>query len=402
MRVSEPTLYLDGRVSVFAGDCAAVIKTLADNSIDAAVTDPPYALVSITKRFGADGAAPAKAGKTGAYKRASAGFMGKRWDTGETAFSVEFWRDILRCLKPGAHLVAFGGTRSYHQLATAIENAGFEIRDQCKFDHESSAEMTAFLDSLNDEQYAQFRKLNETDELGQLAFCYGTGFPKSHSVSKGIDKAAGAEREVVGTQKLTGNGKTLSGNKASHDGDWSKGARSFDEIPITAPATDEARKWEGWGSSLKPAWEPICLARKPLSEPTIAANVLRWGCGALNIDACRVGTDAPRPGRSNAESRTGLTGVGGAVTYGAYAVRGSIAVEDTTLGRWPANLLLDDSQEVRDAFPETAASSASVGVKRYGRSGGIMGDVGALRDGRPEGHDDQGRLSRALFLFMQG
>lgn len=137
--------FLDGRVTLHAGDCRDAVRELADASIDAAVMDPPYALVSIGKRFGKAGAAPAKQGTDGLYARASAGFMGQQWDTGETAFAVEFWAEVLRVLKPGGHLVAFSGTRTYHRMAVAIEDAGFEIRDQ-------------------------------------LGWAYGSGFPKSHSL----------------------------------------------------------------------------------------------------------------------------------------------------------------------------------------------------------------------------
>lgn len=139
-------------VSVICGDSRDVLKTLGDETVDSVVCDPPYALVSIGKRFGTDGAAPPSSdGATGVYKRAAAGFMGQKWDTGETAFAVEFWAEVMRVLKPGGHVVAFSGTRTYHRLAVAIEDAGFEIRDM-------------------------------------ISWLYGSGFPKSHDVSKGIDK----------------------------------------------------------------------------------------------------------------------------------------------------------------------------------------------------------------------
>jgi hypothetical protein len=214
-----------------AGDCLDVIKTLADNSIDAVVTDPPYALVSIVKRFGGDNAAPVQPGKSGAYQRASAGFMGKKWDTGEVAFAVEFWEQVLRVLKPGGHVAAFGGTRSFHRLACAIEDAGFEIRDQ-------------------------------------LAWAYGAGFPKSHDVSKGIDKAAGAERAKVRINaSALGNPPNLVGGiDSGGDRPWRTEAliRGYHEKDGDEPATAEAEQWQGWGTALKPSWESICLARKPL------------------------------------------------------------------------------------------------------------------------------------------
>jgi DNA modification methylase len=236
----KPVAFLDGRVNLFAGDCLEVLAGLPENSVDSVCTDPPYHLTSIVKRFGSENAVPAQVGKTGAYARATAGFMGKKWDGGDIAFRVETWAAVLRVMKPGAHLLAFSGTRTYHRMVCAIEDAGFEIRDQ-------------------------------------IAWLYGSGFPKSHDVSKGIDRMAGAERgvlyQVMRTGKEAGTYGAMTGNNV-----------------ITAPATDAARQWQGWGSALKPALEPIVLARRPLTG-TIASNVLRWGTGALNIDACRIGVD---------------------------------------------------------------------------------------------------------------
>ena len=148
-------------VSIHHASCLDWLAEYDGPLFDSCVTDPPYHLTSIVKRFGGKNAAEAKVGATGAYARAAKGFMGKEWDGGDIAFRPETWRAVYDALKPGAHLVAFSGTRTYHRMACAIEDAGFEIRDQ-------------------------------------LMWCYGSGFPKSHDVSKGIDKAAGVEREVVG------------------------------------------------------------------------------------------------------------------------------------------------------------------------------------------------------------
>jgi site-specific DNA-methyltransferase (adenine-specific) len=265
-------------VAVHHGDSRDVLKTFADASIDSVVCDPPYALVSIGKRFGAEGAAPAQSGKTGAYARASAGFMGQKWDTGETAFDPAFWVEVLRVLKPGGHLIAFSGTRTYHRLACAVEDAGFEIRDM-------------------------------------VSWLYGSGFPKSHNVGK-------------------------------------KTGRTEDD---------------GLGTALKPACEPIVLARKPLSG-TVAANVLTHGTGALNIGACRVGDEIvsthsrgangafpKRPGERSAED-SGRT----------VDQRGGLDHSERT-GRWPANVIHDGSEEVQAAFPPTAPST--IGKPRGAASG---------------------------------
>lgn len=249
-------IFLGGKVQLCCGDSLHFLKDQPDDRYDYIVTDPPYALVSIGKRFGADGAAPVKIpeGGSGAYARASAGFMGKKWDTGETAFAVEFWEQCLRVLKPGGHVVAFGGTRTYHRLACAIEDAGFEIRDQ-------------------------------------LGWCFGSGFPKSHNA----------------------------GN--------------------------------GWGTALKPAWEPICLARKPLIG-TVAANVLQHGTGAINIDGCRVGDGGGTVYGGKREGANDET-----VTAYGNGLNAKLAVAVDGLGRWPANIIHDGSDEVMAAFPETGISS---------------------------------------------
>ena len=205
---------------VHHGDCRDVMATMDASSVDAIVTDPPYGLA----------------------------FMGKDWDHGVPG--VEFWTEALRVAKPGAHLLAFGGTRTYHRLACAIEDAGWEIRD-C------------------------------------VMWVYGSGFPKSHDVSKAIDKAAGAEREVVGSYKGASNIGTGSTNSYI----TTERGKATD-VSVTAPATDAARQWFGWGTALKPAWEPIIVARKPLCG-TVAENVLTHGTGALNIDGCRAGARWP-------------------------------------------------------------------------------------------------------------
>jgi hypothetical protein len=200
------------------GDMRDVLSTHPDDCFDSVVCDPPYGLE----------------------------FMGAGWDRGVPG--QDFWYQILKAMKPGGYLLAFGGTRTSHRLACAIEDAGFEIRDS-------------------------------------IIWIYGSGFPKSQDIGKAIDKAAGAKREVVGIDPEAGRRnkttKSILGRSAEpEDGDYS----------VTAPATPEAQQWDGWGTALKPAHEPIIVARKPLSESTVAANVLKHGTGGLNIDGGRIGT----------------------------------------------------------------------------------------------------------------
>lgn len=259
---------------------------IEDNSVDAIVTDPPYGL----------------------------SFMGKRWDYDVP--SVEIWAECLRVLKPGGHLLAFAGTRTQHRMAVRIEDAGFEIRDL-------------------------------------IMWCYGSGFPKSLDVSKqidqqekntwvkisnAIDKAAGAEREVVGRKVNYHSEGRRSGSGENHHG---KNDGSFSNpdtaAAITAPATDAARQWQGWGTALKPALEPITVARKPLAG-TVAENVLQHGTGAINVDGCRVGYLPGERVQTFWNNRGGAT-INAAEGQGTKPRTGENAY-DPSKGRWPANLIL--------------------------------------------------------------
>ena len=222
---------------VINADCIEHMNTMPPDSVDSIVTDPPYHLTSIVKRFGKEGSAPAQFGTDGAYARASRGFMGKEWDGGDIAFRTEVWEAALRVAKPGAYLLAFGGTRTFHRMAVAIEDAGWEIRDT-------------------------------------VMWVYGSGFPKSHNVGKGIDKAAGAEREVVGINESINIYKENKNHKYYAEG---SGNPEYAKKVITAPATDTAKQWDGWGTALKPAQEIIVVARKSSDDTvrdTIATNLL--------------------------------------------------------------------------------------------------------------------------------
>ena len=284
--------------TLYNGDCLEELKKLKDNSVDSIVTDPPYGL----------------------------SFMGKKWDYDVP--SVEIWEQCLRVLKPGGHLLAFAGTRTQHRMAVRIEDAGFEIRDM-------------------------------------IAWVYGSGFPKSMDISKAIDKAAGAEREVKGTYDPRGtyDGKERSSNAINTNWRESEGRKDVIDMsskPITEPATDDAKKWEGWGTALKPALEPITVARKPLEEKTVAANVLKYGTGAINIEESRVGfsnNDDPRIGKGYTHhAKAGLE-------IGEHKDNSSgIQVSlHNSQGRFPANLIHDGSQEVVSQFPNTKAGGSVSG-----------------------------------------
>jgi DNA modification methylase len=314
-------------------DCIEVMKAMPDNSVDSIVTDPPYEL----------------------------GFMGKSWDASGIAFNVEVWREALRVIKPGGHLIAFSGSRTYHRMAVAIEDAGFEIRDQ-------------------------------------IMWVYGSGFPKSHNISKGVDKNNGeanrllkfttwmrttglkakqldevtqtnmgghylttasqpaiptvalwakirpliadvpewvdelvdrieAEREVVGTKPSSLGGTVAAGERNQKIIDYHKNKI----VDITAPATPAAKQWDGWGTALKPAHEPMVLARKPLIG-TVANNVLTHGTGGLNIDGSRVGSEGGTRKEPSEDKST---------TFSVGAYLNQKAGTPIDAGRWPANFIHD-------------------------------------------------------------
>jgi DNA modification methylase len=301
-------------------------------SVDSVVTDPPYGLGKEPDprevlRAWLDGEE---------FKPGGAGFMGKSWD----AFvpSPLVWAECLRVLKPGGHLLAFAGSRTYDWIVMGVRLAGFEVRDQ-------------------------------------LIWMYGSGFPKNHNVSKAIDRAAGAEREVVGRAK------TCKGESGQQTYAALGAFNQTAYVDITAPATADARTWEGWGTACKPAHEPILLARKPLIG-TVAANVLTHGTGALNVDACRVGTGEALVRPSVPRSDNQILGAG----LGA-------GVQCEPSGRWPANILHDGSPEVLAVFPETGAAKAA--DRGNGSSMGFGGGNGSATISN--GHDDAGGSAARYF-----
>ena len=372
--------FLDGRVTLFCGDSRDVLDTLAPDSIDHCVCDPPYALVSIGKRFGKDGAAPAKGND--AYARASSGFMGQSWDTGEVAFSAAFWRKVFRVLKPGGHVIAFGGTRAYHRLASAIEDAGFEKRDSIAEACSLDPTVRAFVDSLDAAQLDAFLRLADLIGFeGLLAWVYGTGFPKSHNVSKAIDRHNGDERPVVGSERISNDIRGGALLDVAHDG-----LRPGFVRAITSAAS---AAWDGWGTALKPAWEPIVLARKPLVG-TVAENVLAHGTGALNVDGCRVGTSDTITATRNVALGSSMSGVyGGANVPGTYQQQAG--------GRHPANIIHDGSDEVEATFPAAPGALGVVsGNEPSSPFANVYGDMPA-RGGRAVPRGDSGSAARFFY-----
>jgi len=251
---------------VYNADCIEQMRKMPENSVDAIVTDPPYGL----------------------------SFMGKKWDYDVP--SQEIWEECLRVLKPGGYLLAFAGTRTQHRMAVRIEDAGFEIRDM-------------------------------------IAWVYGQGFPKSLDIGKAVSKLMGEEREVVG-EKTTPDGKPYSARTPNSSGEYNENC-AHNSLSGKTKHNNEITKgtseWEGWGTALKPALEPITVARKPLSEDTVAKNVLKWGTGGLDIDGSRV--------ELNGVSKTSGGCKGTKSKRVGYAVENPVK-EDNTTGRFPANLIL--------------------------------------------------------------
>ena len=277
------------------GDCLEVLKTIPDNSVDSIVTDPPYGL----------------------------SFMNKKWDYDVP--SVEIWTECLRVLKPGGHLLSFGGSRTYHRMAVRIEDAGFEIRDQ-------------------------------------IMWIYGSGFPKSHNIGKAIDKLLGNEREVVGvetsTYKIDNYEQKIFGK---YQDVMDENGYRINKI------TKGNSVGEGWGTALKPAHEPIVVARKPLSEKSVAENVLKWGTGGMNIDVSRVGTTDNLNGGAYSKGEYNTDGkvleLGLKIQEGQY---------EQPEGRWPANIILDE--EAGQVLDEQSGIRKSGGkksnIKEYNKNRG--------------------------------
>lgn len=294
------------------GDCLDVMADMPADSVHAVITDPPYHLTSIVARFGADDAAPAKTKQTGAYARASRGFMGKEWDGGNIAFRPETWAAVRRVLKPGGHLLAFNHARTFDLMTAGIRAAGFELRDTIGDLYDTTPLWAPFLDSLNPWQFKALHRALASMDQTAIAWLYATGFPKSHAVVSGLGKLAAAGMSVP----------------------------------------DETRAiWEGHGTALKPAFEPIVLARKPVSEASIARQCLATGTGALNIDGARI-----NPGEIRKSSSGGMSSPKS--IFGEYRGPPPQAIE-TTNGRWPSNIVHDGSDEVIGHFPVDNAGTAA-------------------------------------------
>lgn len=363
-------------------NCCEYLEELKADSVDSCVTDPPYGLGFMGKAWDKPGSFverersddifdhvggnhnPADAPDSARTKRVE----NKRAEEWHRRWAVE----VFRVLKPGAYLLAFGGTRTYHRMVCAIEDAGFEIRDS-------------------------------------IQWITGSGFPKSLDVSKAIDKEAGAQREVVGRKIDIGTGRPMSTKQAGagRTGESSEGwdrpwkgdpERLEANCSITAPATPEAAKWEGWGTAIKPSHEPIVISRKPLSEKTVAQNVLKHGTGALNIDACRVGLDGEKPPSGSGDRRGGNIYAQDEYTQTQMANEGNVT---PPTGRWPPNVLLDESAAAElDRQSGELVSGAWSGKRSPDKSRGIYSQFKGTAEAETAQEGSCGGASRFFPVFI--
>lgn len=347
--------YQDKFIKIYHGDSEEILKTL-DIQFDACVTDPPYGLK----------------------------FMGKKWDYDVP--SAGLWSVILKSLKPGAHLLSFAGTRTQHRMAVNIEDAGFEIRDMISYLYDTNDMARKLIETLTPEQLKMLDATFGRD--GMLGWCFGSGFPKSMDISKSIDKKAGAERSE-GAREWSG-GERIGG--ISHGGAQS-GTNT--RIIYDVPATEDARKFNGWGSALKPALEPITMARKPIEEDTIAENILKYGTGGINIDGCRVETGEVVSNHSRGMESSISKG-----KYGNSKEQETHQTDGRKLGRFPANLITDGSPKVIDGFPMTGNNTGGFtkgSTGSFGKSGVYGSAKGKFVDRTMPGFGNSGSAARFFY-----
>ena len=267
---------------LYQGSMLDLLEVIEPNSIDSIITDPPYGLTSITKRFGKENSTECQYGKDGSFARLSKGFMGKEWDGSGIEYDIDTWKKCYEVLKPGGYLLAFGGSRTFHRIACAIEDAGFEIRDT-------------------------------------IMWLYGSGFPKSHNIGLDIDKLNGCPDRGH---------RIAVANRHHPDGTLEPNGEQLEPYQTK---TEEAHKWNGWGTALKPSFEPIIVARKPL-ENTVAKNCLKYDVGGINIDECRIDYNGEIPNIGGRAKHTRGEGYG-------FKALGEECVANTS-GRFPANTIL--------------------------------------------------------------
>ncbi|TPI86385.1 site-specific DNA-methyltransferase [Mesorhizobium sp. B2-8-9] len=308
-------------ITLHEGDARAVLNGMIERGeqVDSVCSDPPYGLKSVVKRFGKENAKPAKPGRDGAFQRQSKGFMGRTWDGTDIENDPEFWHLVFQVLKPGGYIVAFSSSRTYHRMATAIEDAGFITHPM-------------------------------------IGWCFASGFPKAHNAAVAVDKALGVKGKTVPTGDPVR--RIRPGADQHKDGTWEKLDNREYQPGLYEPGTDDAAAWQGWhygGQVRKPALEPIYVGQKPFSEKNGALNILKHGVGAVNIDGCRVPFhDDDDEAESKGKNRHADFG-SGPMQNQIYGKFSKDRDNYDPPGRWPANIAHDASAEVAALFPSNAA-----------------------------------------------
>jgi site-specific DNA-methyltransferase (adenine-specific) len=320
---------------LYQGTMLDLLKVIEPNSIDSIVTDPPYGLTSITKRFGKEKSAPAQYGKDGSFSRLSKGFMGKLWDGSGIEYNIETWQKCYEALKPGGYLLAFGGTRTFHRIACAIEDAGFEIRDT-------------------------------------IMWLYGSGFPKSMNIGLAIDKKNGIENKTGVIKKGVGNNNT--------DSQSIYGLKFEERIA--------QNEWGGWGTTLKPSYEPIIVARKPFAGSLID-NIQEYGVGGLNIDECRVGDESHTVNINDFSNQHGNQ-------FGNREPIGKLG-EKEVIGRYPANTILTyDDTDFEEVCGGMLYTKSGIAV-RHNSGGNTFGGNNKKPPMEDLGYEDSGSAARYFY-----
>lgn len=395
-------------MKLLLGDCLDKLKELPDNSVDAIVTDPPYGLGKepdirevmsnwIEKDF---------------HKESGGGFMGKDWDS--FVPSPIYWKECLRVLKPGGHILCFAGTRTQDLMGIALRFAGFEIRDCIMFcygqgfpkslniskaiDKKPKGKLSEFAKILKSKRIELGLSLSEADKLitnGSTMYSFLEGrnvngifslYPPNKRYYEKIKEHFG----IIGWDDIVENNLEETGIKEGNYGYQKNNERWQKETIIKESSTDAAKQWEGWGTALKPAYEPIILARKPLSESTVAENVLKYGTGGINIDGCRVETEETITNHSRSAEASISKG-----KYGDSKEQKTHQTEGQSLGRWPANFLHEGSEEVVGLFPET--TSGKPGIRRKPHETNAMSGRLNLTGRVETGIGDSGSAARFFY-----
>jgi DNA modification methylase len=376
---------------LYQGNMLDMLEVIEPNSIDSVITDPPYGLTSITKRFGKEDSAECQYGKDGSFARLSRGFMGKEWDGSGIEYNIETWQKCYEVLKPGGYLLAFGGSRTFHRIACAIEDAGFEIRDTIMWLYGSgfpkSMDISKQIDKRGGESTSWFgeylkntlKEKNMTysdlakhflSKTGGITGCVhnwveGKNMPTIEQFNKICEildlpfkKMEEAEREVIGEKEYTSPKKII--DIGNYNGDRI-------QLYNTAPATDLAKQWQGWGTALKPSFEPIIVARKPF-KGSLVDNVIEYGVGGINIDECRVAFNGDKWKNQKSGNTAKAFNLNEQQREAGTGILAGYECEANENGRFPANTILTydetDFDEVCGGFPNTKSKGSNANYEK--------------------------------------